>query len=178
MPDKKFRPLPKLSTEQLNRFSSRTKESTIDNCWPWIGMKDDDGYGEFKVNNRIYRAHRLSYMIHSGTDPGPLFVCHTCDRPECVNPHHLFPGTATENAADRTSKQREARGHQHGSHTHPERFRRGEAHYRCKLSDADVAAIRKEYATGLGTHSEIAKRYGVCRSSVSYILAGKTRKTA
>jgi hypothetical protein len=35
-----------------------------------------------------------------------IFVLHRCDTPACVNPDHLFLGTAKDNALDREAKGR------------------------------------------------------------------------
>jgi len=45
-------------------------------------------------------AHRVSFEVFEGIDPGDLDVCHRCDVPPCINPHHLFLGTAQDNMRD------------------------------------------------------------------------------
>jgi len=57
---------------------------------------------EFKGHN--LRAHRLSYALHNGPVPHGLFVCHHCDVKNCVNPAHLFAGSASDNAWDSAKK--------------------------------------------------------------------------
>ena len=71
-------------------------------CWLWIAGKDYGGYGSFQHK----RAHRLSYEMHVGPIPKGMFVCHSCDVPACINPAHLFLGTARDNVRDMIAKGR------------------------------------------------------------------------
>lgn len=64
-------------------------------CWLWIGSTNNK-YG--KINKRL--AHRVSYETFVGPLIKDLFVCHKCDTPLCINPHHLFLGTRSENQKD------------------------------------------------------------------------------
>ena len=54
---------------------------------------------------KIRSVHRESYRVSRG-DPTGKFVCHKCDTPACVNPDHLFLGTAKDNAGDKIAKGR------------------------------------------------------------------------
>lgn len=70
-----------------------------DECWPWMGRRDKDGYGTLRSGTTLVRAHRFSYSLHHGeTD---LLVRHSCHNPRCVNPAHLSEGTHLDNMADR-----------------------------------------------------------------------------
>lgn len=94
-------------------------------CWIWNGPIFKDGYGAIGIRRTgAHRAHRVSYSTFVGPIPDGLWVLHRCDTPACVNPEHLFIGTAKDNAADKEAKGRSNRpcGAKHHSATHSERF--------------------------------------------------------
>jgi hypothetical protein len=131
-----------------------------DACWPWTGSRGSGGYGAAYIRRdgrRIRnKAHRAVYQTLYGDLPRDVLVLHNCHNPICCNPAHLRPGSQLDNMADR---QREGAG-----------YARREAHYRAlRLSDATIAAIRADYASGRGQHA-LAARYGISRSSVQRIV--------
>lgn len=94
----------KLKTEM--RFYKRVNMDNLDGCWEWEGARTPAGYGRITVNNRYMYAHRLSYILHNDEIPKGLYVCHSCDNPPCVNPKHLWLGTARDNKWDSVNKGR------------------------------------------------------------------------
>lgn len=96
----------------IERFESLYVPVTETGCWLWIGCSTTKGYGEFywkrPGHHRTVFAHRASYAIrHGASPPAGMLVCHKCDTPSCVNPDHLFLGTALDNTRDMFSKGRE-----------------------------------------------------------------------
>lgn len=87
------------------------EEGSIDPCWIFTAGKDKNGYGQVQAAKTarelgVTRAHQMSYKIFKGDVPEGMFVCHTCDNPSCVNPNHLFVGTAQDNNDDMWAKGR------------------------------------------------------------------------
>jgi len=76
-------------------------------CWLWTGTTNIKGYGKvcFK-NNKTAIASRVSYELFKGPIINGMFICHTCDVPNCVAPHHLWAGTHMENMQDMMNKGR------------------------------------------------------------------------
>jgi hypothetical protein len=96
--------------ELIKEFWSQAQRAE-NKCLEWQGTLSDQGYG---VNSRELMgeiaAHRVAYRIIKGEIPEKLFVCHTCDNPRCVDPDHLFLGTAKDNYIDMVSKGRRKNG--------------------------------------------------------------------
>jgi hypothetical protein len=96
-------------------FWQRMKR-TAHGCLEWQGARhqkagepDKGGYGEFRENGKLIRAHRRAWELHHGTPiPAGLAVLHACDNPPCCEPAHLYLGTVRDNAHDMVAKGRGA----------------------------------------------------------------------
>lgn len=135
-------------------------------CWLWTGNRRNQ-YGQFYVGARVLvAAHRYSYELAHGSIPRGVFVCHHCDTPGCVNPDHLFLGSARDNARDMFEK-----GRARPNKLPPQPP--GEGHVMAKLTSVQVAQIRSFYRTGGISQSELGKTFGVSRSAIQLIVTGK-----
>lgn len=83
----------------------RNCEITETGCWEWLGAYRQ-GYGAIKWKGTMHIAHRVSYTVFVGAIPAGMFVCHSCDNPSCINPEHLWIGTAQDNTRDCINKGR------------------------------------------------------------------------
>jgi hypothetical protein len=174
-------------------FWSRTKR--VGACLIWTGQIGNDGYGRIKFAGKSHRANRIAWELTRDPIPPGMFVCHDCpggDNRACVEPSHLWLGTAAENEADMRAKGRQryigpkhpATGDRNGSRMYPDRLIRGEAwallhgndsragesNPRARLTVADVAVIRSEHAAGLASYSVLAHRYGVNKNTIAKII--------
>lgn len=170
------KPMPRFMQSDIDRFWSYVDRTDEGRCWHWKASQFTGGYGQFKVNGQNLKSHRVAYFLHYGVDPLDELVCHACDNPPCCNPHHLFLGDNSVNIQDSKQKGRlnTARGENHGSKRHPERFARGERVAGAKLTAEQVTEIRKLYAEGEMTEQELADTFGVSRNTINHALRGKT----
>jgi len=148
------------------RFLDKVKVLDTFGCWEWTGARlgarlgevanPGTGHGYFRYADGSVLAHRWSWEhIGGNAPPGDLCVLHKCDNPKCVNPDHLFLGTRADNSADMVSKGRAAK----------------------KLTEAQAREIIALRATGL-TLKEVAAKFNIDLSMVSYICKGKCWKNA
>lgn len=142
-------------------------------CWPWLGTITNLGYGQFKSNGVLWRAHRLIYTIVNGDIPPEMVVRHMCDNRRCCNPSHLEIGTHEDNMRDAKERNRMASGDRSFARRHPEMMRRGGKHPNAKLNESVVLDILQSRSQGESVQS-LSQRTGVCKTSVRNVISGKT----
>lgn len=90
-------------TERFWRFVHPEPNS---GCWLWAGSADRKGYGQIMTAVGLVLATHVSLSIDGKCIPSGMMACHRCDNPPCVNPDHLFVGTAKDNTDDAMKKGR------------------------------------------------------------------------
>jgi len=132
-------------------------------CWGWNGCcPKNPGYGQFRANGKLIRAHKASWIIYNGPIPEGLYVCHKCDNRICSNPEHLFLGTMYDNIKDCIDKGR-----------HPYFGKSGEDNHRAKLTLKDVNKIRDFLKRKTMFQKTIAKMFNVTPATISAINTHK-----
>ncbi len=139
----------------MNELKERflTKFEETDGCWEWQGTIDAYGYGTLHGSRgngerKTHKAHRLAWVFSGRTIPDFMLVCHHCDNRRCVNPGHLFVGTAKDNTQDMLRK---------GRRPSPR-----------KLTEEQASEIRLRLATG-ESQATIACSFPVGQSTISRV---------
>ena len=139
-------------------FAFRASQSKSFECIPWPYSKSVKGYGQIRLRNRLYNAHRYVLLITHGEPPlSGMHAAHDpthCTSRLCVNPRHLRWATASENSADRNIS---------GTMT------RGEEVAVSKLTEKNVLSIRADNRL----QRDIADEYGVTQQAISRIKRGE-----
>lgn len=151
-------PLVPLTLDDQLRFWDKFERRGPDECWLWTGSRYDGRYGRFYYNRGSYSAHRVSYYLHFGADPGDQLVCHECNRGLCVNPAHLFLGTTEDNQVHRVDS---GRHHQEG-----------DLNPQAKLRECDVIEILRALDSG-GSRAALAHKHQVSVSLIHQIARGE-----
>lgn len=103
-------------------------------------------------------------MSYSQDLPVGMFVCHRCDVGYCVNPDHLFIGTAADNMRDASNKGR--------IRIPSQSFASNEDHQPAILTNAQVVEIRASQLNAWALQR--TSKYPV---GAAAIWAAKTRRT-
>lgn len=138
--------------EARERFFSKVNKT--DTCWLWIGTIVR-GYGQFYLDNKGKKAHRVSWLLAGHTIPEGHLIRHKCRNRHCVNPEHLETGTSKDNVADMLR-----------DGTRPDRT--GEKSLGAKLTEDQVRAIR---ARSSENQRELGEEFGVGRDQIYKIIA-------
>ena len=69
-------------------------------CLVWKYTLNKDGYGVLTVAGKQELAHRTAFIQAFGDIPEESQINHLCDRPYCIQPAHLYPGTPQDNKDD------------------------------------------------------------------------------
>ena len=88
------------------RFDSYIEPEPMSGCHLWFCATDPEGYGLLSIEGHRRRANRVAYELAYGTFPISSQVLHRCDNPPCVNPLHLYLGTALDNMRDKLRRGR------------------------------------------------------------------------
>lgn len=150
-----FRSLP--LSDRLMRSIKKNKET---DCWEWQRGLFSNGYGQITINKKNTLAHRASYEEFVGSIPEGILVLHKCDNPICINPDHLFLGTNQDNMTDMVNKGRSARGEKNG---------------RAKLTESEVAFIRRKLSEGKDAF-DLSEQFNVSLSTIGKIQSYQTWK--
>ena len=67
-------------------------------CWLWTAGKFTNGYGSFRDDTGMVKAHRYSFLLATGRHPADgMELDHICRVRHCVNPAHLREVTRKQN---------------------------------------------------------------------------------
>lgn len=154
-----------------NHFTDKLCPEAWTNCLIWMERVSNLGYGWAWLDERNQRAHRVAWQLHSGQKLlRGIFVCHSCDQPSCCQWKHLWLGDNSDNCHDRELKGR-------GDHGFRLTMPVGEKHGSAKLSDVQVAELRRELAELNKPRAEVARKYGISVTHVNRLRLGQRRST-
>ena len=145
---------------RVTQFWMSVQRGDDQECWPWTGYVNEDGYGEFHFRGQMVGAHELAVTFATGERRLPVLdTCHSCGNRICCNPSHLRFDTRQSNVDDAVRM---------GRHYRPSPLR---------LTDEQVRLIRQRREAG-AAQIDLAEQFGVSQSFISQIVTGRKRPSA
>lgn len=99
----------RVSRTNEEKFWGKVKILGGEECWEWLGHRNEHGYGFARYGSKQHRTHRIAYMLHNKCTFESMEgfgVLHSCDNPSCCNPSHLRLGTQQDNVDDMLTRKR------------------------------------------------------------------------
>jgi hypothetical protein len=161
-----------LTKSDIERFFAKIEipyDNMLLGCWEWNGNKNHNTYGRFGINYKLYGSHRISYLIFNKKFPDN-FACHTCDNPGCVNPLHLWDGTAQENVTDMIEKGRDKYNIELPTIGFKKNKPNGIKNIKSKLTEEQVIDIRNRKNNERGYIQKISDEFNVNYTTINKIL--------
>lgn len=78
----------------------KTNSQVNGSCIEWTGKLNAGGYGYIYAYKKSWLSHRVAFLLHNGHLPANLYICHKCNNKKCINPEHVYAGTAKQNNQD------------------------------------------------------------------------------
>lgn len=154
--------MPKIIADPAAHFWRQVLVREPDECWPWQGSLQSQGYGDTRWYGKHELAHRVAYMLGNNLPelpPSSVLILHSCDNRPCCNPAHLREGSHQDNRNDAVARGRTARGERHGM---------------AKLTLPQAMEILILIELGAFTPVELGHLYGVSHQAVYDISQART----
>ncbi|AGM12231.1 hypothetical protein ZEMLYA_56 [Streptomyces phage Zemlya] len=149
----------------VDRFRAKVADPNENGCLNWTGS--GKRYGKFrggpkgKGGRASVPAHAFAWTIENGDVSDELVLRHRCDNGMCVNVEHLELGTQLDNMRDKLAR-----------YVNPDG---GEGTNTAKLTHEQAAEVYRLAHEGRLKQKDIAEIYGIDRTTVSHIKAGRHR---
>lgn len=149
----------------LAYIKANSLEDPHTGCWMWQRYIDNRGRAKMRVQGEIKWIHREAWQLyHNRKFRFGSYACHTCDRPACVNPLHIYEGDAGTNRRDAIARNR---------------IDRAKLKTNKVVSLEIVQDIRskcKPHKSYTGKMKELAVEYGIAYTTVRDIVWHRTWK--
>jgi hypothetical protein len=139
--------------DPILRFNQKYIVNEETGCFEWTAALNNKGYGNFRVDDKIIKAHRFAYEYYNGPIDSQLEICHNCFNRKCVNYKHLRQDTRSSNMIDRSIA--------------------GNQNFQ-KLSVSEIIEIKTALKNPYrGLQKELAEKYNVVIQTINEIKMGR-----
>jgi len=146
-------PIHKPLRPALTRFMELFEPPEDDSvCWSWVttfARLSDRGETSVEV-------WKLSWELFYGPIPEGHALARECEDRHCINPNHY---SLVEGMTQRKAN-----------------IKRGENHFKAKLSNEEVQALREDYASGAYSFTTLGAKYGI-RSNYAWRIVREISRT-